>query len=421
MASEIKMPQFGLTMTEGVIAQWLKKEGDPVKPGDPLYVVETDKLTNEVEAEVEGVLLKIVQPEGAEVPVQGVIAIVGAAGETVESAPAAAAASTVPAAPVADTAPTAGEDMSKAGPGSTASPAGGRIKASPLAKKIAAREGVDLTAVTGTGPGGRIVEKDVRVAASGQTGGVPRQARSAPEAAPAPKADAVVVTGQPVRRQRLSAMRRAIARNMTASWTTAPVVGYNRSVDVTALGELKKTLSTDGRKISYTDILCKLVTNVLQDFPYVNSSLDGDDVIFHDYVNLGVAVALDDGLVVPVIRDAQSKGIGAISDAVRDMAKRARSGELTPDELSGGTFTITNLGMFGMESFSPIINQPESAILGVNTIVKQPVEMPDGSIVMRPKMNLSLTADHRTVDGAVAAQFLARVATLIENPWQMLL
>ncbi len=229
------------------------------------------------------------------------------------------------------------------------------------------------------------------------------------------------VTGQPIRRQRLSAMRRAIAKNMSLSWTTAPTVTFNRSADVGALASLKDELSRDGQKISYTDILCKLVTVALQAFPYVNSSIDGNDVIFHDYVNMGVAVALDDGLVVPVIRDTQVKGIAAISKEVKDLAARARSGELNPDELTGGTFTITNLGMFGMESFSPIINQPESAILGVNAITKVPVQKEDGSIAMQSRIGLSLTADHRTVDGAVAAQFLQKVCKMIENPWQMLM
>lgn len=401
MASEIKMPQFGLTMTEGTVAQWLKREGDSVAVGDPLFVVETDKLTNEVISEVAGVLLKIVQPEGAEVPVQGLIAVVGAAGEAVDMV--GAPAPSVSVTPVA----------ASTSPASTSTPpipGGSRLKASPLAKKIAAEKGIDLTAVAGTGPGGRIVQRDVVAAGTS----------SQPTAAtPAPVRPAE--TGQPSRRQRLSAMRRAIAKNMGASWNTAPMVTFNHTADVTALGQLKDKLSGDGRKISYTDILCKLVASILFEFPYVNSSLDGDDVVFHDYVNMGVAVALDDGLVVPVVRDVQSKGIGAISAEIKDKASRARAGELQPDELSDGTFTITNLGMFGMESFSPIVNQPESSILGVNAIVKTAVEREDGSIAMCPKIGLSLTADHRTVDGAVAAKFLQKVCTIIENPLQMLL
>ena len=336
MASEIKMPQLGLTMTEGVVAQWLKKEGDAVKAGDPLFIVETDKLSNEVTSETDGVLLKIVQPEGAEVAVQGVIAIIGAPGEKVDIAPS-------PAPSTPDAAPAAAAPTAAAA--STPAPASGdRIKASPLAKKIAAEKGINLASVAGTGPGGRIVQKDVL--ASGPAAAAP----AAGAAMPAPLAQ----TGQPVRRQRLSAMRRAIARNMAASWSASPMVTYTRSADVSALGKLKNTLSGDNRKISYTDILCKLVTNVLMDYPYMNSSIDGDDVVFHDYVNMGVAVALEDGLVVPVIRDAQAKGIAAISAEVKDKAARARTGELTPDELSGGTFTITNLGMFGIEQFDAL-------------------------------------------------------------------
>ena len=217
------------------------------------------------------------------------------------------------------------------------------------------------------------------------------------------------------RRERMSPMRRVIAKRMTQSWQTAPMVHFDRSVEVAAISKLKDALSDGGTKISYTDILVKLAAQALLEYPYVNSRVDGDEIIFHDYVNVGVAVALEDGLVVPVIKNAHLKGIKEISEELKTLAVKARERRISMDEVSGGTFTITNLGMFGIESFSPIINQPESAILGVNAIVKTPVES-DGVIVMRPKITLSLGADHRVVDGAVAAAFLQRLCSLIEDP-----
>lgn len=401
MSIEIKMPQLGLTMTEGLITRWFKAEGDTVVKGDPLYEVETDKLTNVMESETDGVLLKIVAEEGAEIPVLGLLAVIGAAGEDVNIGAAATAAAE---APVAETEIHVQDTIAAAVPPAE----GNRIKASPLAKKIAAAKGVELSSLTGSGPGGRIVRRDVE------------SAQAAPIAAPV-TVSAISGEEQPdVRRERMGAMRRSISKNMTHSWTTAPVVHYNRGADITNLAELKNSLSAGKRKISYTDILTKLVANVLMEYPSVNAGVDGDDILYHDYVNMGIAVALEDGLIVPVIRNAHAKGVGAISDEIRDLAARAKGGGLTLDEMSGGTFTISNLGMFGMESFTPIINQPESAILGVNTIVRAPVEV-DGEIIMRPKMTLSLTADHRIIDGAVAAQFLQEVCALIENPWRMLL
>jgi len=202
---------------------------------------------------------------------------------------------------------------------------------------------------------------------------------------------------------------------MTQSWQTAPMVQFDRSVEVAAIAALKDELSDGDVKISYTDILVKLAAHALMEYPYVNSRIDGEEIVFHDYVNIGVAVALEDGLVVPVIKNAHLKSIPEISAELKTLAGKARDRRISMDEISGGTFTITNLGMFGIESFSPIINQPESAILGVNAIVKTPVEH-DGTIEMRSKITLSLVADHRAIDGAVAAAFLQRLCGLIEDP-----
>lgn len=415
MAVEIKMPQLGLTMTEGVVTKWLKAEGDTVAKGEPLYEVETDKLTNVVESEEDGVLLRIVAGEGEEVPVQGLLAYIGEAGEAV---PDGGAEIETPEEAEEAIAEAIEEAVSAIADISASLMPGGRIKASPLAKKIAKAKDVDLTAIAGTGPNGRIVAKDVENAAAK---GTAKAAAPAKEAAAAPQAAPAEVKDLPgTRRERMSAMRRAIAKNMKLSVDTSPVVHYNVSADVTELAALKAKFLESGTKVSYTDILVKLVSIALMEYPYLNCSIDGDDVIYHDYVDLGVAVGMEDGLVVPVLRNANTKGIAKISAEVKDLASRAKEGALSPAEMSGSTFTITNLGMFGMESFTPIINQPEVAILGVNSIVKTPMVV-DGEVVVRPRMTLSLTADHRVVDGTLAAKFLQRIIQMIEQPWKALL
>lgn len=410
---EVRMPQLGLTMEEGTIASWLKAEGDTVEVGDILCEVETDKLTNELPSEFAGVLRAIVAPVGEDVPVLGLLALIGSADEPLimpgESAPAA------PAQPESAAASAAVDDSQPA----TVKPSR-RIRASGLAKKIAAARGIDLTDVIGSGPGGRIVARDVEAVAAAPAvqvaAAVPEAEALAPEALATPTAPTAPVSTEG-RRERMTGIRRTIARRMTESWTTAPVVTYDASADTTALTELKNAIFDDqDKKVSYTHLLAALVTRALLDFPLLNSSVDGDDLVFHDEVNLGIAVAIPEGLVVPVVKDAQRKGIGTLADEISALVNKAKNGELDPGDMQGGTFTITNLGMFGIESFSPIINMPEVAILGVNATVPTPVEI-DGKIVLRPRMKLSLTADHRAVDGAVAAQFLSKVCALIEKPW----
>mgnify|MGYP000469472029 CR=1 FL=1 len=259
------------------------------------------------------------------------------------------------------------------------------------AAKAAAELGMDLKDVPHKG--GRILAADILAAVS------------APAAEEGPREEV----------KRMNGMRKAIARNMQNSHMTSPTVTFNLGCDVTELAKLRARLKADDIKVSYTDILVKLVAVALREFPLLNCSVDGDNIIYKNYVNMGVAVALDNGLVVPNVRDADKKGLREISAEVKELANLARTGGLPMDRLSGGTFTITNLGMYGIESFSPIINQPEVAILGVNTIVEKPVVI-DGEICVRPILNLSLTADHRVVDGSVAAQFLQRVKKLIECP-----
>ncbi len=421
MAKLVVMPKLGLTMTEGLVSRWLKAEGDAVKEGEPLFEVETDKLTNTIEATASGTLLKILAKEGDTLPCLAGVAVIGEPNE----------------------------DISELVPGEApkAEAPGGRVVASPAAKKLAKELGLDIALVPGTGPGGRITEEDVKKFKAAPPP-PPEPPKPAPE--PGPKAsplaakaaaelgmdlkdvphkggrilaaDILAAVSAPAAEEgpreevkRMNGMRKAIARNMQNSHMTSPTVTFNLGCDVTELAKLRARLKADDIKVSYTDILVKLVAVALREFPLLNCSVDGDNIIYKNYVNMGVAVALDNGLVVPNVRDADKKGLREISAEVKELANLARTGGLPMDRLSGGTFTITNLGMYGIESFSPIINQPEVAILGVNTIVEKPVVI-DGEICVRPILNLSLTADHRVVDGSVAAQFLQRVKKLIECP-----
>ena len=441
MAKVIVMPKLGLTMTEGTLSKWLKHEGEAVKEGEPLFEVETDKLTNTIEAAASGTLLKITLPEGGVAPCMEPVAVIGEPGEDFASLLGGAApAEEKPAAPAA-------------APAASAAPArkpGERVLASPAAKKLAKELGIDLALVPGTGPKGRVTEDDVRSFNAAPPPPPPAPAEPGVKASPlaakvaadigldlkdvpakgrvmaadilaavqkggsapaeeAPREEAVPMSG----------MRKAIARNMQNSHMTSPTVTFNLGIDMTELKRLREQLKSADIKVSYTDILVKVVAKALTEFPLLNCSVEDNKIIYKHYVNMGVAVALDNGLVVPNVRDADKKSLTEISAEVKDLAKKAREGGLPMDALTGGTFTITNLGMYGIESFSPIINQPEVAILGVNTM-QDKVVVVDGEICVRPIMNLSLTADHRVVDGSVAAQFLQRVKALMEKPGLLL-
>ena len=414
MATEIKMPQLGLTMEEGTVERWLKAEGDAVKAGEPLLEITTDKLTNEVEAEADGVLLKIVAPEGTDVPVQGLLGWIGQPGEQV-GAPAAA--PTAPAAaPAAAPAPA---------PAAEAAPARDKkIRISPLARKIARQMGVDYTAVTGTGPSGRIIKRDILAAAE-----------SAPKAAPAAQkpaaaAAAPAITAFPVKNlelmegdtvEKLTGMRKVVAQRMYTSAVEIPTVTQTVKVDVTALLAFRRQLKEAGHPFSVNDLVLKAVAKALRKHPEILVSLDGEQIIRRAHVNLGMAVALDTGLIVPVIRDADLLSLEALSAKAKDLAERARNNQLGADEYKGSTFTVSNLGMFGVESFTPIINQPDAAILGVNCTEDELVMEEDGTIARHQVMRISLTFDHRLLDGAVAARFEMTVRDLLEHPMDILL
>ena len=422
MATEIKMPQLGLTMEEGTVERWLKSVGDEIKAGEPILEITTDKLTNEVEAEADGILLKIVAEEGTDVPVQGILGYIGQAGESIDAAGASEV--KVPAAAPAAEAPK--PEASAIMPAVTET--GKRVRISPLARKIAIQKGIDYTVLKGTGPGGRIIKRDVLAAESSPITAV-KEAPKAPSSEAAPKAQA---SGSmfPVKNlelmdgdttEKLSGMRKVVAQRMYTSAVEIPAVTQTVKADVTKLMALRQRLKEEGRHFAVNDWILKAVAKALKKHPEMLVSLDGETIIHRAHINLGMAVALDSGLIVPVIRDADTLGLEALSEKAKDLANRARSNQLGADEYKGSTFTVSNLGMFGVESFSPIINQPDAAILGVCCTEDELVMEDDGTITKPQVMRISLTFDHRLVDGAVAAKFEMTIRDLLENPMDILL
>ena len=413
MAFEVCMPQLGLTMEEGTVSQWIKHEGDAVKTGDVLLEITTDKLTNEVTSEHDGVLLKIVAQEGEDVPVKGLLCYVGQSGEAVGDAPAAAAAA--PAAPAASAAPAAAAPV----PAPVAA-GGARIRISPLARKTAAKLGVDVSGIVGSGPSGRIRQQDVLAAAKAPKAAAPVAAEPAPAAKPVSKTGLELMEGDTV--SKLAGMRKVVAQRMLQSHTEIPPVTQNTKVDVTELMKFRKMLLAEtGNKYSVNDLILKATAKCLRQHPEVLVSLDGDQVIQRAHVNLGMAVALDAGLIVPVIRDADRMGLDALSAAAKDLASRAKGNKLTPDEYKGSTFSVSNLGMFGIETFTPIVNQPDAAILGVCAVEDELVMDDEGNISKHQVMRLSFTYDHRLIDGAVAAKFVMALRDLLEKPMSIIL
>ena len=408
MAYEILMPQPGLTMEEGTVSQWIKHEGDAVKAGDVVAEITTDKLTHELQSEHDGVLLKIVAQEGEDVPVKGVLAYIGEAGESITAAPAAA--------------PAAEESVPAAASPAAAAPTadGRRIRISPLARKTAAKLGVtDFAAIVGSGTSGRITQKDILAAAEAmKTAPAPAPlsvaAASASEPA-APKAGLELMEGDTV--VKLSGMRKVVAERMLHSHTEIPPVTQNTKVDVTELMKFRKLLLAEtGRKYSVNDLILKATAKMLRQHPEILVSYDNGQMIQRAHVNIGMAVALEAGLIVPVIRDADRLGLDALADSAKDLASRAKGNKLLPDEYKGSTFSVSNLGMFGIETFTPIVNQPDAAILGVCAVQDELTLAEDGSLSKRQVMRLSFTYDHRLIDGATAAKFVMDLRDLLQSP-----
>jgi pyruvate dehydrogenase E2 component (dihydrolipoamide acetyltransferase) len=406
VAEQVILPRLGQGMEAGTIVRWLKSEGDAVEKGEPLYELDTDKVTQEVEADVGGVLLKILVAEG-EVPVGTPVAFLGEAGESVPDveAPSAAPAAEEPEPapePVAAPVEVASEPHAERTMDIERTvAAGGRIKASPLARRIARERGIDLAAVTGTGPEGRIVAEDVERAAVG-----------GPRPAPAVAASR---TGT-VERVELTSLRKTVARRMTEAWA-APAFQIVMSADMTRAQELRARLVErhPDERPTVTDVLTKVCAVALMRHREVNALYAGDAIELHPSANVGIAVATDRGLLVPVVPGCEALTVAEIAVARADLVARARDGKLQAADLEGGTFTISNLGMYGVEQFVAVLNPPQAAILAVGAIEERPVAR-DGGLVARPMMTMTLTCDHRTIDGATAADFLRTVKEFLEEP-----
>ncbi len=404
MATKIVMEALSPTMEEGRLVEWKKKEGDPVAVGDVLAEVETDKAVMELVARAAGTLLKQLVAAGGTVPVSSPIGWIGAAGETVgEAAPAAAPPRTDTAEPAAAAAAPPPSD--KPEPAPAAAPprndggAAARVKASPLARKIAADTGVNLQSVTGSGPEGRIIKRDLE--------GVGR-------AAPTVHAH----SGTPFVDVPLTQIRKTIAKRLVQSIGPIPTFYLTSEVDMERVAEAREALNAaagDQGKISFNDIVLKAVATALLQHPACNAWWQDDHIRLWNDVHLGVAVATDDGLIVPVIRNAEQKSLREISAETRDLAGRARERKLTPEEYTGSTFSVSNLGMFDIEHFTAIINPPEAGILAVGRIAPAPAVV-NGKVEIRRRMRLTMSCDHRTIDGATGAQFMKTLKLLLENP-----
>jgi pyruvate dehydrogenase E2 component (dihydrolipoamide acetyltransferase) len=499
--TKVVLAKLSPTMEEGTIVKWNKKEGDPVKQGDVLAEIETDKANMEMEAMGSGVLRKILVPAGGKSPVGALIGVIadpnediskllaqagGGAAKPAAATPEAAPAASPAAAPGASTAAATGpseaaaaqaaaprpappapapspasagaEASAKAAPadqpasvasaartppapasaprpvspsppqaeGGGATAEGGRVKASPLARSMAAHRNIDLSSVAGSGPGGRIIKRDIESWAGPRAGGAAAGASSAapgarPAPAPAPRPAPPVPSITPGQELPLSNMRKTIAKRLSESKFTAPHYYVTVEIDMAAAVDLREQLQRlEEAKVSFNDLVVKACATGLTRFPLVNASWAGDKIVTHAEVNIGIAVALPDGLITPVVRNADRKSVLEIAHEVRDLATRAREKKLKPEEFTGSTFTISNLGMYDVTQFTAIINPPDSAILAVGAVRKVPVVDGD-DIQPGHRMNVTMSSDHRVIDGALSAQFLAEVRRLLETPVGLLL
>ncbi|GAA1337393.1 dihydrolipoamide acetyltransferase family protein [Arthrobacter roseus] len=392
---EVIMPRLSDTMEEGVLSRWLKNEGDTVREGDVIAEIDTDKATMDLEVFDGGVLEKLLVPEGTTVPIGKPIAIISSGAET--------------------------------GPGSGTPPETGaatttrRTLTSPLARRIAVEHGLDPADITGTGPGGRIVRADVEAAVTAQEH---KPSLIDPPDATVPAATAESgKTDQDTVEIPLTTMRKVMAARLADS-ASAPHFFLTNVVEVDRLfafrAEVNERFAESGIKVSVTDLLVRACARTLEDHPKVNSSWAGDKILQYRHAHIGVAVALDDGLIVPVVRDAATKGLEVIAAETRALAERARNNKLTPAEFSGGTFTLSNLGMFGIDNFTAVINPPEAAILAVGNTTEEPY-LKDGQLLSRRVLKITLTADHRVLDGAVAAAFLRDLKRMLEEPLRIII
>ncbi len=434
MPVDVTMPKLSDTMEEGKILKWLKHPGDHVAIGEIIAEVETDKANMELEAYDEGTLAEVRVPEGESAPVGAVIAVLAAPGEGVAVGPAAGAGKTAAAAEKA--APSARAPASAPGAAAAAKAEAGRepfrptvvrrpepvesrgaaasVKASPLARRIAQEHGLDLAQVTGTGPGGRIVQKDVEAALAARGGPPPAPAKPAAPAEPRPAAES---------RVELSRIRRTTAKRMGESKREIPHFYASTEIAMDEAARLKEALAAlegEYEGLTYTHVVLKAVGLALTRVPELNASYDGDAMVLHQAVNVGVATAVDDGLVVPVVRHCDREPLAAIVRQARGLLERARSGRFASDDLTGATFTLSNLGMLPVTEFAAVINPPQAAILAVGTIRETPV-VRDGQIVPGRRMTVTVSCDHRIIDGVLAGRFLRELKGLLENPLALVL
>lgn len=372
MATEIRLPQWSMGMHDGTVVQWLKKEGEPVNQGEPLVEVESAKVSSVVEAERSGVLLRVLVAEGTNVPVRTVLGLIGSPDEVVSEI---------------EIAPTPAEARSESKP--TPEPSASRVQVTPVARRLAREHGIDLDQVRGTGPGGRIVEEDVSHAIES---GVDSTTQVIP----------------------LVGMRGIIAQRMHESLQTMAQVTLTTEADVTSLERLREELKQQF-DLAYTDLIVKAVARALKEHPRLNAWVEGEGIRLLRAIHIGVAVALEEGLIVPVVHDADRKSLREIAQETQRLAQRARERNLTPEEVTESTFTVSNLGMYRVDAFTPIVNPPEVAILGIGRIIEKPAPGPQG-VEWRKMLTLSLTFDHRAVDGAPAAAFLQTVCKQLEAP-----
>ena len=418
MAEVIRMPRMSDTMEEGVIVSWLKKEGEPVKTGDLLAEIETDKATMDFESLWEGTLLHIGAKEGEAIPIDGIIAVIGKKGEDFKAALAEAgnaapetsapADNTSSAEPAVSAASAPNAPAKTAAPASTSDSDADRLKASPLAKAMAKESGIDIASIKGTGDQGRIVRRDVEAAI--ETGG-----------SEAPAVSVAPVFGQESYEEvNISQMRKTIARRLAESKFSAPHFYLTIEINMGRASDARqRILEMSGEKVSFNDMVVKACAMALRKHPAVNSSWMGDKIRRNHHIHVGVAVAVSEGLLVPVIRHTDLKSMTQINAEVKVLAAKAKDKKLQPDEMQGNTFTISNLGMFGIEEFTAIINPPDACILAIGAIIEKPI-IQNGQVVAGKIMKVTLSCDHRVVDGATGAQFLQTVKKYLEEPMMML-
>ena len=415
------MEALSPTMEEGRLVEWKKAEGEPVAVGDVLAEVETDKAVMELVARAAGTLLKQVVPAGATVPVSELVGLIGEPGETADNAKSPPASPAPPAKAVADAGPAAMTAPVPAGPPAPAPPpasSASRLKASPLARRIAAERGIDLGGVAGSGPEGRVVLRDLEAAPAGRPAPAAPATPGAAAAAPAPRPVVARQTdGAPYTDVPLSQLRKTIARRLIQSIGPIPTFYLTTEVDMERAWDAREALKAlgEGPKVSFNDIIIKAVAAALRQHPACNAWWQDDRIRYWHEVHVSMAVAIEDGLMTPVIRNADLKSLREIAAESHDLAARARERRLTPEEYTGGTFSVSNLGMLDIDEFTAVINPPEAGILAVGRIVQKPVVY-EGQVAARRRLRLTMSCDHRVIDGATGAEFLKTLKTMLENP-----